>query len=120
MQVQKLFSSIVNKQHLFSENKKKAALLRQPLNILQIEHYLFRVNGIVQFIINKNPSAVFANYYFFSLLNFTLFLRWNGIKTTPAGISSNRNHCQAVAIIFPDPVITNQQPLFNLCSCSSS
>ena len=52
--------------------------------------------------VDKDASAVFANYDFFVHLDFELFLRWDAVETAAARIALDVDNTKAVAGVFAD------------------
>jgi hypothetical protein len=69
---------------------------------------------LLQVFVNQDTAAVFADHYFFVLFDLALFLRGDRVKTTTAGISFHRHHCQTIAIAFADLLIAVNRAGINM------
>src|SRR5215469_15050410 len=69
---------------------------------------LFDLDGVVQFIVHQDPSAVLANDDLFALTDFALALGRDGIATAAARITEYRHHRQTVPVIAADTIIRMQ------------
>src|SRR4051794_16688972 len=77
-----------------------------------MSHYtliLLYLSTIIELIVYKYATTIFADHHLFTLAYFALLLWRNRIVTTSASVSHHRHYCQPIAVTFAYAIVGIQQ-----------